>query len=109
MAKVRVRMNICDFVHDVEVTMNDEGGFDVHIDSECPKVLAYAESLGTLEMMDLVDKMGSRIFITMMANNMSATCLTPSGVMSAGWIEAGLWARSRAKEKGDNRIEFIIE
>ena len=40
---------------------------------------------------------------------MSANCLFPSGLLSAAWLEAGLIANSRAKEKKGNRIEFVFE
>jgi hypothetical protein len=40
---------------------------------------------------------------------MSANCLFPAGLLSAAWLEAGLVAKSRAKEKKSNRIEFVFD
>jgi hypothetical protein len=40
---------------------------------------------------------------------MSANCLFPAGLLSAGWVEAGLIAKSRAKDKKSNWIEFSFD
>ena len=106
MAKVRVDMRMCDKVHDIEVRMNEEGGFDLIVETDCPHVRDFADALPTLDMMDLVDKPSSKVFLLMREMEMSATCLFPSGVLSAAWLEAGLWASSRAREKGMNCVIF---
>jgi hypothetical protein len=39
-------------------------------------------------------------------SQMSATCLVPHGILSAGWMEAGLWSKNLAMRQERNTIEF---
>jgi hypothetical protein len=105
---VDVRMNMCGKVHSITISMTLDGDFIFTVDTDCDHVKEFIESLSPLTLEDLTDKQNSRIFKRMQEAKMSATCLFPSGLLSAGWLEAGLWARSRAKDVGDNRIEFIL-
>lgn len=108
-SKVRVHMNICEKTHLITVTTNENGNFDVHIATDCPNVKEFSEGLLDLTLDDLTDKVNSRIVNRYRNVRMSANCAVPSGVLSAAWIEAGMIARSRARDKKCNVIEFLTE
>ena len=40
---------------------------------------------------------------------MSANCLVPAGLISAGWVEAGMIAKSNAKKNKCNEVEFVFD
>jgi hypothetical protein len=102
-------MNICEKVHTITVTTNENGNYDVHIATDCPNVKEFSEGLTDLTMDDLVDKVNSRVINRYRTVKMSANCAVPSGVLSAAWLEAGMIARSRARDKKCNVIEFLTE
>jgi hypothetical protein len=39
---------------------------------------------------------------------MSANCLALAGVISAGWMEAGMTSRNNAKKNKANDVEFLV-
>ncbi len=106
-SKVMVHMNICDKVSTVTVTTNENDNYDVSVASSCANVKDYVEELKDLTLVDLTDKMNGRVLDRFRTVKMSANCAVPSGVLTAAWIEAGLIAKSRAREKGSNVIEFL--
>jgi hypothetical protein len=107
MAKVKVRMKVCDNTHIIEVTQDQEGGYDLRIESTCPKAVALAESLKKLTMEDLVDKRNGRIHRTFIESDMSSNCLVASGIVTAAWLEAGLISKRLMSSKGANDVEYI--
>jgi len=108
-SKVRVYMEICDRVSTVEVTDQKDGTYAVNVKTACPNVREFIIGLEALNLTDLTDKRNSRVFERMRESKMSANCLFPAGLLSAAWLEAGLIAKSRAKDKKGNRIEFRFD
>ena len=108
-SKVRVYMEICDRVSAVEVTDQKDGTYAVKVKTACPNVREFTTGLEVLNLIDLTDKRNSRVFERMRESKMSANCLFPAGLLSAAWLEAGLIAKSRAKDKKGNRIEFRFD
>ncbi len=104
---VRVQSKLCDKVSTITVSMTLEGDFLVKIESDCVNVQHYAEGIQKLSMDDLVDKRNSLVFQRFFDVSMSANCLVPAGLMSAGWLEAGMVSRSRALKVGDSRVEYL--
>lgn len=45
----------------------------------------------------------------MRVTKMSADCLVPAGILTAAWFEAGMIAKSLAKSKKNNNVEFIVD
>lgn len=108
-SKVRVYMEICDRVSTVEVRDRGDGTYAVKVKTACPNVREFVEGLEVIDLTDLSDKKNSKIFERMRNSKMSANCLFPAGLLSAGWLEAELISRNRAKDKKGNRIEFIFD
>jgi hypothetical protein len=108
-SKVKVHMNICDKTTTIEVTAAEDGTFDVKIDSPCENVMGFAKGLEKLTYVDLTDKKEGKVFNQFRDVKMSANCAVPSGLLSAAWLEAGMIARSRAKDKRCNEIEFVFD
>ncbi|HOO04308.1 MAG TPA: hypothetical protein PLJ11_06265 [Methanomassiliicoccales archaeon] len=106
-SKVRVRMFPCDNVSTVEARSTDDGDFELKVSSTCPKVERFVSTLSPLSLADLTDKASSKVFQEFMASDMSANCLTPSAVLTAAWVEAGMIARSNARKGIPLMIEFV--
>jgi len=106
---VKVNMSVCDKISIVEVTAKDDGTYSVKVTTPCDNVREFVAGLESLTITDLVDKANSKVFERMKHAKMSANCLFPAGLLSAGWVEAGLIAKSRAKDKKSNWIEFSFD
>lgn len=106
-SKVRYHMFPCDNISNIEVSMTDDGDFEVKATSTCPKVERFLNGLSPLSMIDLTDKLESRVFQEFVRSDMSANCLTPSAVLTAAWVEAGMIARSNARKGIPLTIEFV--
>ncbi len=107
MAVVRVRMRVCDKVHEIEVTQRDDGLLDVHIESDCIKVWEYGRDMGPLSMDDLGSITQSRIMDPLLVEHLTPTCMAPVAVFNAAWLEAGMISRSFALRAGENTLEFL--
>ena len=109
MVTVLVRMNFCNYVHKVDVNMNDEGTLDVHIESDCSHVMDFAEKLGgTITMDDVTARQGSKLFDPEILAPLTMTCLAPNGVLDAAWLELGMLSKSQAKKVGGNDISYEL-
>ena len=106
-SRVRIHMNICEKISTVTISTNENGNYDVKAASSCENVKEYVEELKDLTIVDLTDKMNSRILDRFRTVKMSANCAVPSGVITAAWMEAGLISKSRALQKESNVIEFL--
>ncbi|MHC1708873.1 MAG: hypothetical protein AB9819_00460 [Methanomassiliicoccales archaeon] len=106
-SKVRYHMFPCDNKSNIEVSMTDDGDFEVKATSTCPKAERFLNGLSPLSMTDLTDKAESKVFREFVASDMSANCLAPSAVLTAAWVEAGMIARSNTKKGIPLSIEFV--
>jgi len=97
----------CDNKSNIEVSMTDDGDFEVKATSTCPKAERFLNGLSPLSMTDLSDKAESKVFREFIASDMSANCLAPSAVLTAAWVEAGMIARSNTKKGIPLSIEFV--
>lgn len=109
MAKVKVQMKVCNNTHIIEVTPDQEGGYDLKIESTCHKAVALAERLKKLNMEDLVDKKNGRIHMAFLESDMSSNCLVASGIVTAAWLEAGMISKNLMRKMGANDVEYIGE
>jgi hypothetical protein len=108
-SKVKVNMNICDKVTIVEVNQTPDGLYSVKVTSPCENVMEFASGLEELTIADLTDKTNSKVFDRMRVTKMSADCLVPAGILTAAWFEAGMIAKSLARSKKNNNVEFIVD
>jgi hypothetical protein len=106
MATVTAHMRTCGKTHRVTAVMNPDGNFDIKIESDCFKVVAFGENLGYVTMEDIIDYDNSRLNKREVRGDMSPPCLAPIAVMDAAWIEAGMLSRSLVKRIKENSIDF---
>jgi hypothetical protein len=106
MATVTAHMRTCGKKHRVTATMNQDGNFDIKIESDCFKVVAFGENLKYVTMEDIIDYDNSRLNKREVRGDMSPPCLAPIAVMDAAWIEAGMLSRSLVKRIKENSIDF---
>ena len=108
-AKVKVNMRLCGKTHHITVDSTEEGDFRCTIETDCINVKEFSQGVERLTIMDLTDKKASKIVNRYCDCGMSANCLVPAGVMSAGWMEAGMISRTLAGKKKANDVEFIVD
>ena len=106
MASVTVHMNLCDKLHKITVTPNEEGTFDVRIATNCDHVKEYAKRLPVITMDDITDMSGSKVMSYETTFMMTPTCLAAKGVLYAAWLEVGMISPSRANAVKENTIHF---
>ena len=108
-SKVKVNMRLCGKTHHITVDMTEDGDFSCHIVSDCPNVREFSEGLEKITLEDLTDKAKSGIVDRYRNCRMSANCLAPAGLISAGWMEAGMISRNNARNNKANDVEFIVD
>ncbi|MFA5452180.1 MAG: hypothetical protein WC248_01205 [Candidatus Methanomethylophilaceae archaeon] len=106
MATVKAYMNFCQKTHTVTVTQREDGDFDVRIESDCEFVTDYAALLTKVTMEDLTDNRTSSITDPEKLQHIMGPCLAPNAVFNAGWLEAGMFAKSLARKAKQNVISF---
>lgn len=107
MGTVLVDMKFCDKKHKIKVKMKEDGGLNVHIATDCDHVKEYYKNLGdTLTVGDVTERRGSRVFDPDVCFPCTMTCLVPSGVVSAAWLELGMLSKFRAHVVGSNCVVF---
>jgi len=106
-SKVRVNMRACDRTTTITVTDAGNGTYTVQFNSACGNVKEFFRGLESIDIRDLSDKKNSRIFERMRESSMSANCLVPAGLLSAGWTEAGLLSKNLALSVREHNIEFL--
>jgi len=109
MATVNVKMNVCKKTHKITVLQRDDGDLDVLIESDCPKVAALGERLNKLSLTDITDFNSSKINDPKIRGDISPTCLSPTGVFNAAWIEMGMMSKSLVKKIRQNSIDFVSD
>ncbi|NLK26593.1 MAG: hypothetical protein GX307_08495 [Euryarchaeota archaeon] len=108
-SKVKVNMRLCGKTHHIAVDMMEDGTFSCKIDSDCVNVQEFSEGLEKITLVDLTDKAKSGIVDRYCNCRMSANCLAPAGVISAGWMEAGMISRNNARRNKTNDVEFVVD
>ncbi|MDW5562896.1 MAG: hypothetical protein SA339_06675 [Methanomassiliicoccus sp.] len=108
-AKVKVNMRLCGKTHLITVDMAEDGNFNCRIETDCVNVKEFAEGLESISLTDLTDKANSGIISRYCNCRMSANCLAPAGLISAGWMEAGMISRTNARRNRANDVEFIVD
>lgn len=107
MGTVLVDMKFCDKKHKIKVTAKEDGNLKVHIATNCDHVKEYYKNLGdSLTIGDVTNREGSRVFDPKVCFPCTITCLVPSGVVSAAWLELGMLSKSRAEQIGSNCVVF---
>jgi hypothetical protein len=102
-------MRLCDKVSTILATLQEDGTFKVEVQTTCDNVKEFAQDLDCLTITDLTDKANGKVFDRMRKCKMSANCLVPAGLISAGWVEAGMIAASNAKKNKCNEVEFVFD
>jgi hypothetical protein len=108
-SKVKVNMNLCGYTTTIEVTVAENGGYDVEIRSPCQKVRKFAEGLEHLDMMDIADWSNSKILERMKDGEVGLHCSVPTAVLNAARLEAGMIAMSTARKVKGNSWEFMFD
>ncbi len=107
MATVNVEMPICGKTNKITVSKRPDGDFDVSMESDCDNAIEYVNKLKLLTEMDILDYTNSKINDPEVRGNLFATCLIPTAIFTAGWLENGMISKSLVEKSKNNRVEFI--
>jgi hypothetical protein len=101
-------MGTCGMEHRITVSKNHDGTMSVTAESPCDQVRRYISSIGPITDMDLVDFSTSRLFDLECIRPLTMTCLVPSGIVHAAFLEAGMMAHSLAASAPPDSVRFIL-
>jgi len=79
----------------------------VEIRTNCKSVQVFAERLSSVSMDDIMELKGSKIMDLASEVGLTATCLVPTAVFNACWLEQGMISKNLALSKERICIEFI--
>lgn len=98
---------ICSKKAVITTKMNSSGNVNILIESDCEHVKSLAENLKEISIKDsYMPFEDNLVFVLAGKNNIPPTCLVPSAIVNATWVEAGLIARSFALKTNESRIVF---
>ncbi|HSV41864.1 MAG TPA: hypothetical protein VLH13_00460 [Methanomassiliicoccales archaeon] len=104
--RVKVNAPICD--HEAEITVQEsEEGLDIRIITDCKSVQHYSEVLRSVTKDEVMDLKGSPIIDKASDTGLTATCLIPTAVFNACWLEMGMISKGMARSRPKMCIEFI--
>ena len=101
-------MRMCGRKARVTVSLRDDGDLDVRIESDCDVVMEYAGRLTRIAADDVVGFEHSRINMDEVRGRLTPTCLVPSAVYSAAFLELGMTSESLARREKGNSVEFVF-
>ena len=84
--------------------MREDGDLDVKIVSDCKHVQEYASRLTKIGISDITDRHGSKVLDPDVCSSLSFTCLVPSGLLDAAWIETEMLSKSLCKRVRHNEV-----
>ncbi|MCP8319788.1 MAG: hypothetical protein H3Z52_02460 [archaeon] len=91
----------------VTTKMNSSGNVDIIVESDCENIKSFAENLKEIGIKDsCMPFVENSVFILAGKNNVTPSCIVPSAIVNAVWIEAGLIARSLALNAKELKILF---
>lgn len=100
-------MDLCAHRTVIEVRDNGDGVLSIRIDSSCAHVVDYARLLTAVTMEDICILKGSKIIDLASNARLTPTCLVPSGVFNACWLETGMISRNLVKSRPKICINFL--
>jgi len=99
MASSTVKMGTCGNVSKIDVVRSDNGKFKVTIDSTCQSVKSYAIMINEITMEDIMGVLENRVMSLSTTKILTPSCLVPSAVMTAAWVEIGMLPLDQVKER----------
>lgn len=105
-SKVRVDMPLCSHLTLVEVEEAGDGSLRVKIETDCEDVARYGEMISELGVEDYSEIRNSKILEKAAEAFLTPTCLVPSAVYNACWLETGMISRNLVREFNSLCIRF---
>ena len=106
-SKVRVNMRSCGRFALITAESQPDGKVRITIDTDCDNVKRYAELLGgEVSMDDCMDFAASKVFSSDVLMPLTMTCLIPTAVMNAVYMELGMVSKSFAEKGVSNDMVY---
>ena len=106
---VTAHMNVCDKKTKVTADLQDNGDILLTFDTNCANVKKYINGFDKISTSDAVSLTSSAVMDPKRREFCSATCLVPSAIIHAAWLELGMLSKNRTKEVGAVCITFDQE
>ena len=107
MAVVKANMRVCDKTHIITAKKCADGDVEIRIESDCPKITSYGERIGKLSLLDIIDYKNSKINNSEIRGDVSPTCIAPTAIFNAAWLEMDMLSKTLAQRVKENSIEFL--
>lgn len=105
-SKVKVDMPLCSHQTLVEVEDAGGGSLRVRIETDCEDVARYANLIRELDVEDYSEIRNSKILEKAAEAFLTPTCLVPSAVYNACWLETGMISKNLVKQFDSLCIRF---
>ena len=99
MSSATVKMGTCGNVSKIDVVRAENGKFKVTIESTCQSVKSYAVLISDITMEDIMGVLSNKIMSLSTTKILTPSCLVPSAVMTAAWVEIGMLPLDQVKER----------
>jgi len=99
MGSATVKMGTCGNVSKINVVRGENGKFNVTIDSTCDSVRSYSVLIKEITMEDIMGVLENKVLSLSTTKILTPSCLVPSAVMTAAWIEIGMLPLDQVKER----------
>lgn len=107
-SKVRVDMPLCSHETTIEVEDSGDGILHVRIETTCEDVARYSKLIKELRIEDYSEFRNSKVLEKAAEACLTPTCLVPSGVFNACWLETGMISRNLVKKMDTLCIRFEV-
>ena len=105
-SKVRVDMTICSHKTIIEAIAQEDGMVKVRIKSTCRDVRDFAKMLPLLGPEDYTSLQDSKVMDLAAHSRLTPTCLIPTAIFNAVWMEVGMISKSLALKEKSICIHF---
>lgn len=103
---VTANMSVCDKKTKVTASLNETGEIELSFETNCANVKKYIDGFEKISIDDVTTLTNSAVMDPQRREHCSATCLVPSAIIHAAWLELGMLSKSRTQSVGSVSITF---
>lgn len=103
---VTANMSVCDKKTKVTASLNETGEIELSFETNCANVKKYIDGFEKIGIDDVTSLTNSAVMDPQRREHCSATCLVPSAIIHAAWLELGMLSKSRTQSVGSVSITF---
>lgn len=86
---------------------SEDGVVNIDMDTTCEDIRHYSKLLGKVSVEDYSELEGSKIIKLAQEAGLTPTCLVPTAIFNACWLEAGMISKNLAMDVEELCIRFV--